>query len=123
MALPNVQITANIVAAMGNFKTVEALTINVGIVAAIGAATTAEITFTGLQTGLIAGDVIVGVSKPTAQAGLGIAGYRVSPTSPDTFYVTYINATAAAITPTASEIYTITIGRYSVSNSGFTAVV
>ena len=123
MALPNVQITANVVAAMGNFKTVEALTINVGTVASVAAATTQEVTFSGLVTGLLAGDVILGVSKPSTQAGLGIAGYRVSTTAADTFFLTYINATAAAIVPTASEIYTITVGRYTSSNSGFTALV
>lgn len=123
MALPNSQITANVVAAMGNFKLVEALTINLGTIAAIGAGTTSEITFTGLLTGLLAGDVILGVSKPTAQAGLGVVGYRVSATAPDTFFLTYINPTVGAVTPTAGEIYTISVGRYTSSNAGLTAVV
>lgn len=123
MAAPNVQITTNVVAAMGNLKISEALTVNLGTIAAIAANTTTEITFTGLLTGLIGGDVIIGLSKPTAQAGLGIVGYRVSPTVPDTFFVTYLNATAAGITPTASEVYTLAVGRYTTSNTGFTAIV
>ena len=123
MALPNSQVTTNVVAAMGNLKIVEALTLNFGTVASIAANTTTEITFTGLLSGLIAGDVIVGVSKPTAQAGLGIVGWRVDPLLADTFYVTYANTTAAPIVPTAAQVYTVVVGRFTTSNTGLTAVV
>lgn len=71
--------------------------------AAVAANTTAEQTFT--VTGLAVGDKIVTVSKPTAQAGLGIVGWRVS--ALNTLAITFSNNTAAGITPTAAETYTV----------------
>lgn len=70
--------------------------------AQVAANTTAEQTFT--VTGLTTQD-IVNVNKPTAQAGLGIAGFRV--TAANTLGITFVNATAAPITPTASETYKV----------------
>ena len=70
--------------------------------AAVGAATTAEQTFT--VTGLAVGDVVF-VNKPSAQAGLGIVGARVS--AANTLAITFANVTVASITPTASEVYRI----------------
>lgn len=69
---------------------------------AVSANTTAEQTFT--VTGLGTNDIVF-VNKPTAQAGLGIVGARVSAT--DTLAITFSNNTAGAITPTAGETYTI----------------
>jgi hypothetical protein len=70
--------------------------------------TTAEQTFTvpGLR---LATDMICAVSKPTAQAGLGIVGWRV--TANDTLGITFSNNTAGAITPTASQVYLIQVAR------------
>lgn len=68
---------------------------------AVAANTSAEQTFT--VTGLVVGDVIY-LSKPTAQAGLGIVNARCSATN--TLAITYVNATGAPITPTA-ETYGI----------------
>lgn len=65
--------------------------------------TTAEQTFT--VTGLEVGDTIISVNKPTAQAGLGIVGFRVS--AANTLAITFANVTGGAITPTASEVYKI----------------
>ena len=66
--------------------------------------TTAEEAFT--CTGLlVASDTIIGVSKPTAQAGLGIVGWRCS--DDDEISITFANVTAGALTPTASEEYTV----------------
>lgn len=65
--------------------------------------TTAEQTFT--VPGILATDVIIGVSKPTAQAGLGIVGWRVS--AADTVGITFSNNTGSNITPTASQVYQI----------------
>ena len=75
--------------------------------AEVAANTSAEQTFT--VPGLRSGDVIAGVSKPTAQAGLGIVGYRVS--AANTLAITFVNATGTPITPTASETYLITWAR------------
>ena len=70
---------------------------------AVTANTTEEHTFTcnGL---VVATDFIIGVSKPTHQAGLGIVGWRVS--DDDEIAITYMNNTASDITPT-SETYTV----------------
>lgn len=68
--------------------------------------TTAEQTFTVL--GLKTTDFVY-VNKPTAQAGLGICGARVS--AADTLAITFNNNTGVAITPTASQVYTIFVFR------------
>ncbi len=70
--------------------------------ASVGANTTVSQVFT--VTGIIASSM-VWVNKPTWQAGLGIAGARVSATN--IVQIDYVNNTAATITPTAGEVYTI----------------
>jgi hypothetical protein len=74
----------------------------------VGANTTAEQTLT--VPGLQVGDFVL-VQKPTSQAGLGIVGARVS--AANTLAVTFINATALGITPTAAELYGIMVFRCS----------
>lgn len=69
---------------------------------AVAGATSAEQTFT--VTGLNTSDAVF-VTKPTAQAGLGIVGARVS--AADTLAITFMNSTATSITPTASETYKV----------------
>lgn len=71
-------------------------------------ATSAEQTFATTGIGLLTTDLVL-VQKPTAQAGLGIVGTRVS--AADTLAITFMNTTAATITPTASEVYTIGVWR------------
>ena len=71
--------------------------------ASVAANTTAEQTFAVANLGTA--DVIVGVNKPTAQAGLGIVGARVS--SAGSIGITFANVTTAAITPTGSQVYQI----------------
>jgi hypothetical protein len=63
--------------------------------ASVAANTTAEQSFT--VTGLVASSVVV-VNKPSAQAGLGIAGARV--TGANNVGIVFQNYTATAITPT-----------------------
>jgi hypothetical protein len=75
--------------------------------AEVAANTSAEQTFT--LPGLRAGDVIICVSKPTTQAGLGIVGGRVS--AANTVAITFVNATGAPITPTASQVYLVAWAR------------
>ena len=70
--------------------------------AAVAANTTAEQTFS--VTGLNAG-MSVFVNKPTAQAGLGIVGARV--TAAGLLAITFCNTTAGALTPTAAETYSV----------------
>lgn len=74
--------------------------------AAVANATSAEQTFT--MTGLLTTDYVY-VNKPTAQAGLGIVGARVS--AANVLAITFGNLTAATITPTASESYLVLVVR------------
>ena len=74
--------------------------------AAIVLNTTAEQTFT--VNGLLAGDVVC-VNKPTAQAGLGIVGSRVS--AANTLGITFSNNTGSSITPTAAQVYKVLVSR------------
>src|ERR1700689_4655883 len=62
----------------------------------VGNATAAEQTFSATGIGLLTTD-FVGVNC-SGQAGLGIVGARVS--AADTLAITYMNTTAATITPT-----------------------
>lgn len=78
--------------------------------------TTAEQTFT--VPGLKVGDVVV-VNKPTAQAGLGIAGARVS--AADTLAINFANVTGGAITPTAGEVYLVYVFRAELPQTRFNA--
>jgi hypothetical protein len=73
--------------------------------ASVANATSAEQTFT--FTGMLATD-FVSVDKPTAQAGLGIVGTRAGA---GFFGITFMNTTAATITPTASEVYVVYVAR------------
>ena len=74
--------------------------------ASVAINTTAEQTFT--VNGLLAGD-FVSCNKPTAQAGLGIVGCRVS--AANTFAITFSNNTGSSITPTAAQVYKILVSR------------
>jgi hypothetical protein len=74
--------------------------------AAVVSATAPQQTFT--VSGLVVGD-FVQVMKPTAQAGLGISGARV--TAANTLGITFDNPTIADITPTAGETYIILLVR------------
>jgi len=76
--------------------------------ASVANATAAEQTFSATGIGLLTTDVVF-AQKAANQAGLGIAGTRVS--AADTLAINYINATAATITPTAAEVYTVTVLR------------
>lgn len=89
----------------GNVKNewVVALTLSPSSVAN---ATSAEQTFA--CTGVLLGDHVT-VNKPTTQAGLGIVGSRVS--ANDVVAITFMNATAATITPTGSQVYTVRVSR------------
>lgn len=70
--------------------------------AQVAANTSAEQTFS--VSGLATTDKVF-LNKPSAQAGLGIVGCRVSAT--DTLAITFANFTASPITPTASETYQV----------------
>jgi hypothetical protein len=108
MAAPNI-----VTSYKSTFQHLKTLNIVLSPVA-VAQQTTAEQTFT--VTGLLPadslqpGDQILQITKPTAQAGLGIVGWRVS--AADTLAITFINAPAGGnITPTALETYQIVVFR------------
>lgn len=72
--------------------------------ASVAAATSAEQTFT--VNGLTTADKVV-VNGPSVTAGTGIVGARVS--AANTLAITFMNATAAALTPTAGTYNIIAI--------------
>jgi len=74
--------------------------------AQVNANTSAEQIFA--VTGVTTADV-VHVNKPTAQAGIGIVGTRVS--SNGNVGITFGNFTGGGITPTASQTYSFTAFR------------
>lgn len=74
-------------------------------ITSIAVTTTAEQSLTTAK-GVAATDTIVGISKPTFQAGLAIVGGRV--TAANAVAITYANPTAASIAPTASDVYMVT---------------
>jgi hypothetical protein len=99
--------TANPQAPVGNLIKIGSFLVTLSP-ASVANATSAEQTFAATGIGLLTTDLVV-VQKPTAQAGLGIVGSRVSAT--DTLAITFGNFTAATITPTASEVYTVGVFR------------
>jgi len=57
--------------------------------------------------GLLATDICVGVQKPTLSTGLLNGTGRIS--AANTLQIQFINATGAAVTPSATEIYGVTV--------------
>src|SRR6185503_5586274 len=83
---------------------------------AVVANTTTEQAFAATGIGISTGGFpsiepqdFVWVNKPTAQAGLGIVGARVS--ANDNLAITFSNNTAGSITPTAGESYLVFVAR------------
>jgi hypothetical protein len=83
-------------------------TVGYGVVAtglvSVASATSAEQTFT--VNGLLATDIGVGTSKPSLNAGLAVVNSRIS--AANTLALQFMNATAAAITPSATDVYFVT---------------
>jgi hypothetical protein len=91
----------------------------------VAANTTAEQTFTSVS-GIILGSAApnsqnIIVNKPTIQAGLSIAGYRISANG--TLAITFANDTAGALTPTANEVYTVAVFNVPNAAAGANATV
>ena|ERR1700675_1298763 len=80
-------------------------------------------TVTTAATSILAKDVILSVSKPTAQANIGIVGWRNDATTNEKFYITFMNSTNVTVTPTASEVYLVTVGRQNAAATAITAIV
>lgn len=102
MAAPNIATPKNPGINNGVFMAITA-TIDPASVATI---TTVEQDFT--VTGLLAGDIVVAVNKPTCTTGLGICNARVK--AADTLSLTFVNPTAGSVNA-GSETYTLLIYR------------
>lgn len=84
--------------------------VNIGNTVAAGLATITTGAIASIPiTGLAVTDMIKGVSKDTVQAGLGIAGAAVS--AANNLAITWVNPTAATLTPTASHVYQVSFAR------------
>lgn len=84
--------------------------VNIGTALAAGVATITVAPIAAIPLGNLATtDIVIGVSKDTAQAGLGVAGWRVS--SAGNLAIDFVNPTVATLTPTASHVYGVTIYR------------
>lgn len=95
---------AGIVTTYSTFQT-NALTAGVAnITSAEYGMTVMQGTITNSRVLIATGDMLY-VNKPTSQAGLGVGNVRVS--AANTVGVTYTNWTAATITPTVNQVYTI----------------
>lgn len=80
--------------------------------ASVAANTAAEQSLTVGTTagnGPLTTDFVAAINKPTAQAGLGVHTARIS--AANTLQLTLSNATAAAVTPTATQVYNVTLLR------------
>jgi hypothetical protein len=93
----------NGVAAGGNNVNVQ---VNVGVTAGPTTTTVSAQTFT--VTGLALSDNVIGINKPTAQAGLAVGNGFVS--AANLLGINFIN-TGATVTPTTYEVYGVTIFR------------
>jgi len=78
-----------------------------GTLALVAANTTAEQSVT--LNGIVATDIVVGCQKPTLQAGILMSGARVS--AANTIGVGFGNFTGGNLTPTAAEVYGLTVVR------------
>ncbi len=81
--------------------------VNGGTISSVGTVTAAEATLA--LNGLLATDAVVGVQKPTFQTGLLVGAGRVG--GANSARVSFVNPTAAGITPTANEIYALAVHR------------
>ena len=81
-------------------------------VASIAANTAAEQAITVGTTagnGPLTTDFMAAINKPTAQAGMGVNGARIS--AANTLQIVLSNPTNAAVTPTANQVYNVTLLR------------
>ncbi len=100
---PAVTSTGSLVATISNVREAGVFALVLSP-AAVAAATSAEQTFA--LDGVGPTD-FVSVNKPTAQAGIGIVGARSA--GANLIGITFMNATAAAVTPTAGETYLVKV--------------
>ncbi len=74
-----------------------------------GVATITVAQRTATLSTLAVSDIVTGVQKPTNQAGIGLIGGRVAAAA--SLGVDFVNPTAGTLTPTANEVYGVSIFR------------
>ena len=113
---PAIEQTVNTQSPRGFYQFIQTIGVSLTPVA-VATITTAEQSF-GLNgvsqvtaaTGLLPGDVILGVSPPSLTAGVMLGQGRVDVATADKFYLQFVNPTAGSVTPPAG-IYLLTVGR------------
>lgn len=88
--------------------------VNVGALAEVVTVTTPQQTVT--VNGLATTDIVKAVFKPTDQAGIGLCESRV--TAANTLGLKFVNPTAGGVTPTASEVYLVSVQKNFGSGEG-----
>lgn len=114
---PAVETTVNTQPPRSTLSTIQAISVLMTPVA-VATITVAEqsfgangVSFVTAATGILPGDVIIGVSPPSTVAGVGISQFRVDTAVADKFYVAFVNPTAGSLTPPSGQ-WIITVARY-----------
>lgn len=114
---PAIESTVNTTSPRGLFQFIQTISVALTPVA-VATITVAEqsfgangVSFVSAATGILPGDVILGVSAPSTVAGVGISQFRVDTATADKFYISFVNPTAGSLTPPAGQ-YLISVGRY-----------
>lgn len=113
---PAIESTVNTQSPRGFFQFIQTIGVSLTPLQ-VATITTAEQSF-GLNgasqataaTGILAGDVILGISPPSMTTGVVPTVARVDTAVNDKFYIEFVNPTAAGVTP-PSGIYLLTVGR------------
>lgn len=110
---PSRTVTVNTQSPYSPEITIQTIAVNI-TPAAVLTITAPEQTFANTNSGIKAGDVIVGVSPPSVTAGVALSSWRCSPSADDTFFLQFVNPTAGSLTPPAG-LYLLTVARFNQS--------
>jgi hypothetical protein len=113
---PAVESTVNTQSPRGFVQFIQTIGVSLTPVA-VATITTAEQSF-GLNgasqvtaaTGILPGDIIIGISPPSNTTGVMLGQARVDVATADKFYLQFVNPTAGSVTP-PSGIYLVTVAR------------
>lgn len=72
-------------------------------------------TYATATTGILVGDVILGISPPSTAASCAIGGWRVDTSTNDKFYIDWVTSTTTITPP--SGTYLITVLRMNLTNT------
>lgn len=119
---PASQVTVNTQSPYSTERTIQTIAVSLTPLS-VATITTAEQSFgaNGVSqvtaaTGILAGDVILGVSPPGMTTGVILGNARNDLTTNDKFYIQFVNPTAGSVVP-LTGVYLITVARFSQSVS------